>query len=355
MFLEESLDLNQTTLSGAIAIKETFSYKSAVVRTATQKEQVIPRVTEYQYSTNLNETILEGCQVNYLNTFFARTKGKLNAFRYPSLIDFSVTHEPYYPYSDDTDVYQQGVAIPDPLDSKAIYLAKKYSVAGVSTLKPIAKPREGTVSIYELGTLITPSIDYTTGRVLFTQSVTASDYTWSGEFDLPVRFDIDELPNFIELETGLDTEDLPEFYSAFLDPRPSIYKLSSLNIIEDFQGVGNSSINRPVRVTVTYKQGNGAPGTTYADVYAPIEAVYTTCDVQIVSPSEQRFTTNIRVLAHDGNGALISPSVFEANNNVAYVSGDPFYNSLCSIAHKETLEGSSNQLTIISYEIDPRP
>jgi uncharacterized protein (TIGR02217 family) len=67
-------------------------------------------------------------------------------------------------------------------------LGKTY-VAGSSTYtRKIQKPRNGTLSIAGGGSY---TVDYTTGIV--TRNSGAAPTTWTGEFDVPVQFDEDEL------------------------------------------------------------------------------------------------------------------------------------------------------------------
>lgn len=75
-------------------------------------------------------------------------------------------------------------------------LQKTYSSGGVNYVRPITKPVTASVKMFVGGVLKTLTADYTlnstTGVVTFGVAP-ASAVTWTGEFDVPVRFDIDKL------------------------------------------------------------------------------------------------------------------------------------------------------------------
>lgn len=76
---------------------------------------------------------------------------------------------------------------------QTLQLAKTYTFGTQSILRPIRKPVSGTVIIKAGGTPISATVDYTTGMATFTAS-NGSVLTWSGEFDVPVMFEEDQLP-----------------------------------------------------------------------------------------------------------------------------------------------------------------
>lgn len=72
-------------------------------------------------------------------------------------------------------------------------LTKTYTFGALSTAKKISKPVQGQVSVFADGSPVTPdSIDYTTGIVTLT-ATSGQEITWTGEYDLPMRFDSDEI------------------------------------------------------------------------------------------------------------------------------------------------------------------
>ena len=74
-----------------------------------------------------------------------------------------------------------------------LQLAKNYSFGSLSLSRPISKPISGSVTVYSNGSPITPDeVDYQTGIITVTGSA-GSVISWSGEFDVPVRFVSDEI------------------------------------------------------------------------------------------------------------------------------------------------------------------
>lgn len=104
-----------------------------------------------------------------LTSFFRVVKARLHGFRFRDWSDYQVTAG-------------QGVVIQNPDGS--LQLAKKYVSGDLTEYRPITTPVQGTVVMTGGGT-----IDYVTGKV--TGGTTSN--TWTGEFDIPVRFDTDEL------------------------------------------------------------------------------------------------------------------------------------------------------------------
>jgi len=87
--------------------------------------------------------------------------------------------------------------------AQTLQLRKLYTFGGQSVVRPIRKPVSGTVTMTRNGVPFVPtSIDYTTGLVTFTQAA-GGTIRWSGEFDVPVMFDDDEL-SFSGDEKGVD-------------------------------------------------------------------------------------------------------------------------------------------------------
>lgn len=73
-------------------------------------------------------------------------------------------------------------------------LIKTYTFGDQSVQRPIRKPVQGTIVLKHNGVEFSPtSVDYTTGIVTFTTTASHA-VTWSGEFDVPVMFEEDELP-----------------------------------------------------------------------------------------------------------------------------------------------------------------
>lgn len=75
---------------------------------------------------------------------------------------------------------------------KTYQLQKSYSFGSFEYNRIISKPVQGTVKVYANGAQVFPVIDYTTGTFESAPAV-GQVLTWTGEFDVPVRFEDDRL------------------------------------------------------------------------------------------------------------------------------------------------------------------
>lgn len=76
--------------------------------------------------------------------------------------------------------------------AQVLQLVKSYEFGPATLQRIIKKPVSGTVQAYADGFPIASTVDYLTGLI----TLTAPDgavITWSGEFDVPVRFETDRL------------------------------------------------------------------------------------------------------------------------------------------------------------------
>ena len=109
-------------------------------------------------------------------------EGMLYSFRFKDWLDWKVANS------------SLGLA---PSGVTPIQLTRIYSKGGITKTRNITKPRAATVVVYENGTPKPGSVDDTTG--LWTPDsawTTGQPLTWTGEFDVCVRFATDE-PEFI--------------------------------------------------------------------------------------------------------------------------------------------------------------
>lgn len=111
-------------------------------------------------------------QLDTLLAFFHAMKGKANGFRFRDHADYTVTGSAGI-LSAVTGGWQ---------------MVKRYASAAGNTDRTIRKPVSGTVTVSGGGTY---AVDYSTGIV--TKSAGPDPTGWTGEFDVPVRFDTDEL------------------------------------------------------------------------------------------------------------------------------------------------------------------
>ena len=75
---------------------------------------------------------------------------------------------------------------------QVIQLTKAYPFGPESLSRTIQKPVTGSVVVYADGIQIAAIVDYTSGEITIDHAAGA-EITWSGEFDVPVRFESDRL------------------------------------------------------------------------------------------------------------------------------------------------------------------
>ncbi len=126
-------------------------------------------------------------EIDGLIAFFRDRKGRAGGFRFKDWSDFRAIQQ--------TD-YREGTmeAI---TGSSAMQMVKRYVVGADSTYRIITKPVSGTVVIHNgAGTIVTTgfTIDYAKGQI----AGASADWTWTGEFDLPARFDTDKFNSTFE-------------------------------------------------------------------------------------------------------------------------------------------------------------
>jgi uncharacterized protein (TIGR02217 family) len=121
-------------------------------------------------------------QYNELLAFFRARKGKLYGFRYKDWLDYKA--------------FDQTIGIGDG-STTTFQLIKTYADDVGTDIRTINKPVPNTVIVYVNGILYSTddwSCDYTTGLITFTTApIKAAAITADFEFDVPVRFDIDQM------------------------------------------------------------------------------------------------------------------------------------------------------------------
>lgn len=77
--------------------------------------------------------------------------------------------------------------------SQQVQLVKTYTFGNQGVVRPIKKPVAGTVTMTANGSPVAASINTTTGIATLT-AANGALLRWTGEFDVPVMFEQDELP-----------------------------------------------------------------------------------------------------------------------------------------------------------------
>jgi uncharacterized protein (TIGR02217 family) len=130
---------------------------------------------------NVGSGVKTQAQLDTLIAFFRARRGKAIGFRFKDWSDYSAT----------SNIIGTG----DGADT-TFQLVKSYTSGGVTVDRTITKPVSGTVQIYKDGVLQNSGVttDTATGVVTFTVApANGVVITASFQFDVPVRFDTDQL------------------------------------------------------------------------------------------------------------------------------------------------------------------
>jgi len=122
-------------------------------------------------------------QLDDLLAFFHGVAGMFNSFRFKSFNDYTVTTA-------------EGTFVQ--INTEDFQLMKTRTFGALVTPWLVSKPVSGTVVVNGGGSW---SVDYTTGIISHIGSPVIAPTTWSGEFDFPVRFNVDKmLPQWVSFE-----------------------------------------------------------------------------------------------------------------------------------------------------------
>lgn len=178
-FLEVQLD---TSMSYGAEAGPT--YQTLVVSTPSRQESRIQQVSRHyrSYKVMLSDKTL--AQMQSLENMFIAAQGKTNGFRFKDNRDYKATNEALTNFAGGTYVQ----------------LIKSYGAAfGRVEIRPIYKPQTNLVPItitrdgISFASAGNWSVNTTSGMLTFTADQTGHIFTWTGQFDVPVRFDVDDM------------------------------------------------------------------------------------------------------------------------------------------------------------------
>lgn len=179
--------------------------RTDVVLTASGREHRNSRWADSRRKYNVGYGVTSLADIEQVIAFFEERRGRLHAFRFKDHADFkSCAANATITASDQVIGTGNGVAI-------TFQLLKTYGTGARKYARDIGAPVAGTVLVAINGTPTTSfSLDHTTGIVTFTTApATGSSVTAGFEFDVPVRFDTDELAiNLSHFEAG-EVPDIP--------------------------------------------------------------------------------------------------------------------------------------------------
>jgi uncharacterized protein (TIGR02217 family) len=135
--------------------------------TRTQNWSLARRKYEVSHAARLPE------QYEPLKSFFHVVGGRAIGFRFKDWSDYQVA---------------TGTGFFSPIDSTHFQLIKRYTAGSAIHDRTITKPVSGSITIAGSGSY---TLDYTTGILVKNSGTDPS--SWGGEFDVPCRFDTDEM------------------------------------------------------------------------------------------------------------------------------------------------------------------
>jgi uncharacterized protein (TIGR02217 family) len=179
--------------------------RTDVVLTASGREHRNSRWADSRRKYNVGYGVTSLADIEQVIAFFEEQRGRLHAFRFKDHADFkSCAANATITASDQVIGTGNGLAT-------TFQLLKTYGTGVRKYARDITAPVAGTVLVAINGMPTTNvSLDHTTGSVTFTTApATGSSITAGFEFDVPVRFDTDELAiNLSHFEAG-EVPDIP--------------------------------------------------------------------------------------------------------------------------------------------------
>lgn len=191
--------------------QSTPRYKTTVVVLGSGHEQ---RNAQWSQSRNRYDAAYGVKDVSDLESvinYFHAMEGRTHGFRFKDPLDYNTGG--YKSSNSTTDVIQNATADGA---TATFQLIKRYTKGTRTTVRNITKPVDGTVLVAIDGGTLTEGVDYsvntTTGIITFLSSPLPSSapgtITAGFDFDVPCRFDTDELPFSIE-DIDLGTASIP--------------------------------------------------------------------------------------------------------------------------------------------------
>ena len=160
-------------------------FSTAVVVTSSGDEW---RDAQWQYPLHrwdVSQGIKKHADFVTLRAFFMAMQAKRNGWRFKDFSDFRASH----------GGAESGRVVG--LTATTFALVKRYTAGSLQQERRIHKPRAAGFELRDGVTLLVSPADYTlntvTGVVTTAIARTAADLTWQGEFDVPCRFDTDQL------------------------------------------------------------------------------------------------------------------------------------------------------------------
>ena len=158
-----------------------YKFNNQVHESFTGKTYVNALWEQPKTNITFNKGWLDQVEYDYLKQFFQDVKGSASVFLFADPIDNYASNTPTISFNAQTQgvVYEVG-------GNK--YLGKRYQLGDQFIIRPISRPVEGTIELFNNTVPTTGTIDYDTGLV------TGDATRWKGHFYIPCTFENDTLP-----------------------------------------------------------------------------------------------------------------------------------------------------------------
>lgn len=160
-----------------------FSTRVMTTRSWVERRNTDNAYCRHSYSLPL-QNITNTAYLQFLKQVFLACRGKLHSFKVKDFADFEAKDEAFFEGDGTTKIFQ----------------LRKESFFGIASyIRLITKPVADTVVIKVNGVEAAATVDGLTGKVTFAEApADGAVGTWSGEFRVPVRFNMDVLNTTID-------------------------------------------------------------------------------------------------------------------------------------------------------------
>lgn len=159
------------------------TFKTDVWEGHTGLEQRTAKWSRARHKYNVGLAIRSKTDMDAVREIFSLARGRATGFRFKDWTDYTITNGNIGTGNGSTTVYD---------------IVKKYTHGAYTYTRRILKPVSGTLLVYVNSVLKTETtdytVDYTTGEITFLAAPTSTHpITVTCEFDVPVRFDTDNI------------------------------------------------------------------------------------------------------------------------------------------------------------------
>ena len=188
-------------------------FNTSVVQLSSGHERRNAEWSRVRGEWDISYGITRRSQLEAVIAMFYVSQGRKNGFRFKDWSDHAIGKP------GDAATRQQ-IGVGDG-STTAFQVFKRYSVGAASYDRVIKKLVDGTVTVYLNGSEATPTIDHSTGEITFSSPPGGPGSGGDGpngedvvsvvcEFDVPVRFDQDDLPISTEVHADEPVIELPQ-------------------------------------------------------------------------------------------------------------------------------------------------